>query len=415
LATFYTQENLAPGSTVTLTKKVAFPTVVGSYKLRAVVNEAQSTKELLYINNTLNNVSITMLPAFTAAVATDKKIYKQGEAVSISGTITGKNTANAEVEVYIINSGVRQTLSVTTDATGKFSTTWQPYNGQMGHFAVGACYPNEKLRTELASFDIYGLKRTSNSYITCETLVGEPYNGSITLTNPGELPLTGVKVEVLSALEHCKVITHLQPEIAGGNNATLSYTLTNDAVTSGNDWEEIKLRVTTSEGVSMDITLYHFCRSPKGKLQASVSAINSTMIKGASRDYSFTIVNQGKGATGKISLALPDVAWMKAVTPIEMASLNYGETATVVLRLTPTEDMQLNVPMTGRIGINCENGDGIPLNYRIEPVSESTGTLTIDVCDEYTYYTAEAPHVAGAQVLVKHPVTGAVVAKGLTG
>ena len=285
----------------------------------------------------------------------------------------------------------------------------------MGHFIVGACYPNEKLTTELASFDIYGLKRTSNSYITCETLVGEPYNGSITLSNPGELPLTGVKVEVLSALEHCKVITHLQPEIAGGNNATLSYTLTNDAVTSGNDWEEIKLRVTTSEGVSMDITLYHFCRSPKGKLQASVSTINTTMIKGASRDYSFTIVNQGKGATGKISLALPDVAWMKAVTPIEMASLNYGETATVVLRLTPTEDMQLNVPMTGRIGINCENGDGIPLNYRIEPVSESTGTLTIDVCDEYTYYTAEAPHVAGAQVLVKHPVTGAIVAQGITG
>ena len=415
LATFYTQENLAPGSTITLTKKVAFPTVVGSYKLRAVVNEAQSTKELLYINNTLDNVNITMLPAFTATVATDKKIYKQGEAVNISGVITGKNTANAEVEVYIINSGVRQTLSVTTDATGKFSTMWQPYNGQMGHFVVGACYPKEALKDELASFDIYGLKRTSSSYITCETLVGEPYNGSITLSNPGELPLTGVKVEVLSAPEHCKVITQLQPEIAGGNNATLSYTLTNDAVTSGNDWEEIKLRVTTSEGVSMDITLYHFCRSPKGQLQASVSAINTTMIKGASRDYSFTIVNQGKGATGKISLALPDVAWMKAVTPIEMASLNYGETATVVLRLTPTEDMQLNVPVTGRIGINCENGDGIPLNYRIEPVSESTGTLTVDVCDEYTYYTAEAPHVAGAQVLVKHPVTGAVVAKGLTG
>lgn len=414
LATFYTQENLAPGSTVTLTKKVTFPTIVGSYKLRAVVNEAQSTKELLYINNTLDNVNITMLPAFTAAVTTDKKIYKQGEAVSISGAITGKNTANAEVEVYIINSGVRQTISVTTDAEGKFSTTWQPYAGQMGHFAVGACYPNEKLRTELASFDIYGLKRTSNSYITCETLLGEPYNGTITLSNPGELPLTGVKVEVSSAPEHCKVTTQLQPEIAGGNQATLSYTLTNDEVTDGEDWEEIKLRVTTSEGVSMDIMLYHFCRSPKGQLQASVSAINTTMIKGASRDYSFTIVNQGKGATGKISLALPDVAWMKAVTPIEMASLNYGETATVVLRLTPTEDMQLNVPVTGHIGINCENGDGIPLNYRIEPVSESTGTLTIDVCDEYTYYTTEAPHVAGAQVLVKHPVTGAVVAKGLT-
>lgn len=415
LATYYTQENLAPGTTVAMTKKVAFPKVVGSYQLRAVVNEAQSAKELLYINNTSDNVPITLVPAFTATVATDKKIYKQGEAVNISGTITGKNTANAEVEVYIINSGVRQIISVMTDATGKFSTIWQPYSGQMGHFAVGACYPNAKLNDGLAGFDIYGLKRTSNGYITCETLVGEPYNGTITLSNPGELPLTGVKVEVLSAPEHCKVSTQLQTEIVGGNNAVLSYTLTNDDITDGEDWEEIKLRVTASEGVSLDITLYHFCRSPRGKLQASVSDINTTMIKGTSRDYSFTITNLGKGATGKISLALPEVAWMKAVTPIEMASLAYGETATVVLRLTPTEDMQLNVPVTGRIGINCENGDGIPLSYRIEPVSESTGTLMIDVCDEYTYYTAEAPHVAGAQVLVKHPVTGAVVAKGLTG
>ena len=415
LATYYTQEDLAPGSTVTITKNVAFPKAVGNYQLRAVVNEAQNTKELLYINNTSEDVPITLLSSFTAKVATDKKIYKQGETVGISGTITGKNTANEEVEVYILNGGVRQTIAVTTDDAGKFSTTWQPYSGQMGHFAVGACYPNEKLSEELASFDIYGLKRTSGGYITCETLVGEPYNGTISLSNPGELPLTGVKVEVLSAPEHCKVSTQLQTEIAGGNNAVLSYTLTNDDITDGEDWEEIKLRVTTSEGVSMDVTLYHFCRSPKGKLQASVSEINTTMIKGASRDYSFTIVNQGKGATGKISLSLPDVAWMKAVTPIEMASLAYGETAIVVLRLTPTEDMQLNVPMTGRIGINCENGDGIPLNYRIESVSESTGTLTIDVCDEYTYYTAEAPHVAGAQVLVKHPVTGVVVAKGLTG
>ena len=415
LATYYTQEDLAPGSTVTMTKKVAFPKVVGNNQLRAVVNEAQSTKELLYANNTSENVAITLLSSFTAKVATDKKIYKQGETVGISGTITGKNTANEEVEVYILNGGVRQTISVTTDDAGKFSTTWQPYSGQMGHFAVGACYPNEKLSEELASFDIYGLKRTSGGYITCETLVGEPYNGTISLSNPGELPLTGVKVEVLSAPEHCKVSTQLQTEIAGGNNAVLSYTLTNDDITDGEDWEEIKLRVTASEGVSLDITLYHFCRSPKGKLQASVSEINTTMIKGASRDYSFTIVNQGKGATGKISLSLPDVAWMKAVTPIEMASLAYGETAIVVLRLTPTEDMQLNVPMTGRIGINCENGDGIPLNYRIESVSESTGTLTIDVCDEYTYYTAEAPHVAGAQVLVKHPVTGAIVAQGITG
>ncbi len=87
----------------------------------------------------------------------------------------------------------------------------------------------------------------------------------------------------------------------------------------------------------------------------------------------------------------------------------------VILRLTPADDMALNVPVTGNIGINCENGSGISLPYSIEPVSETTGTLTIDVCDENTYYTSEAPHVGGATVTLYHPVTGAVVAQGETG
>ncbi len=136
------------------------------------------------------------------------------------------------------------------------------------------------------------------------------------------------------------------------------------------------------------------------------------MVKGTSRDYPVTITNIGKGETGKITLALP--GWMTTATPSEMASLAYGESVTAVLRFTPTDEMQLNVPVTGIIGINCENGKGLALDYSIEPVSESTGTLVVDVCDEYTYYTPQAPHVSGAQVIVKHPTTGAVIAQGLT-
>ena len=43
----------------------------------------------------------------------------------------------------------------------------------------------------------------------------------------------------------------------------------------------------------------------------------------------------------------------------------------VILRLTPADDMALNVPVTGNIGINCENGSGISLPCSIEPVSET--------------------------------------------
>ena len=415
LATYYTQDDIASGDTVIITKKVALPASVGNYSMRAIINESQTTKELIYVNNTSDIVSFSMLSPFTATLYTDKQAYNQGETVFINGKISGKNTANAEVEIYFIDDGMRHYITVTTDAEGRFSTSWQPYIGLMGHFSIGACYPNENLRDEYVSIDIYGLKRTSNAAIICETLVGESYNGEINLYNPSMLPLTGVAVEVISSPENCNVITQIPYQIDGNKNVLLTYTITNDAPSMNDDWEENILRVTTDEGVSIDIKLYYYCYSPEGEIKASISKINTTMIKGTSREFSFTITNQGKGETGTISLALPNVPWMKSLTPVEMASLAYGESTNVVLHLIPTDDLQLNVPLTGYIGINCENGNGIPLSYRIEPVSEYNGTLIVDVRDEYTYYTDEAPHVSGAQVLVKHPVTGATIANGITG
>lgn len=415
LASYYTQGNIEPGQTVTMSKSVNLPDVTGTYTLRAVANENRSVKELLYVNNTTSSASLQMLPKFTAIVSTDKAIYQKGDSVRINGQAVGSAAKNAEVEIYVINSGVRQTVTATTDANGHFEIVWTPYVGQSGHFVIGACYPNEGLTTEQAAFDIYGLKRTSTGYITCETLAGEDYSGAISITNPGVLPLTDLKVEVLTTPKHATIEFQPVYDMEGGDIQNLKFSFKNEAPSEGDDWEEVKLRVTTAEGATLDMTIYYYCRSQKGQLEASVSSINTTMIKGTSRDYSFTITNVGKGETGKITLVLPETDWMTLATPKEMASLAYGESATIVLRLTPTEEMQLNVPFTGQIGLNCENGNGLPLAFRVEPVSETTGTLVIDVCDEYTYYTDEAPHVAGAKVVVKHPTTGAIVTEGETG
>ena len=168
----------------------------------------------------------------------------------------------------------------------------------------------------------------------------------------------------------------------------------------------------SAEGAVLPVAIYHYCRSARAQMDASVSAVKTTMVKGASRDYVFEIANNGRGETGKITLSLP--AWMSTSTPKEMASLAMGETAKVILRLTPADDMALNVPVTGNIGINCENGSGISLPYSIEPVSETTGTLTIDVWTK-THITLLRLHVGDATVTLYHPVTGAVVAQGETG
>lgn len=409
---FYTQQPLAVGEQAVLSKTVTLPASVGCHEIYAVANDGQAVKELLYANNTSKKVAVKTTAPFSATVSADKAICQQGEAVQLNGRATGNAAANAKIEVYVINDGLRQTIEAVTDDDGYFTASYQPYSSQMGHFVAGACYPGEDLTEEMTAFDIYGFKLASNSAITCDILLGETRNGSITLSNPGELPLTGVKATVLSKPEGCNVTATVADIIPGESNVSVNYSLKGGNLSSGNAWEQVKLLIETAEGPSLTTTLYYYCRNPKGQLEASVPNINTTMVKGASREYPFFITNVGKGETGKITLTLPE--WMSTATPREMPSLAQGDTATVILRLTPTETMQLNVPVTGKIGVNCENGDGIPLSYSIEPVSEATGTLTVDVCDEYTYYTAEGQHVAGAQVTVKHPSTGAVVAKGQT-
>ena len=409
----YLQDNLAAGESTTMTREITLPATVGEHKLYAVVNDGQGVKELLYTNNTSDVLNIATVAPISMETKVAKAIYAPGEKVVISGKAKGKDIAQKSVEVYIVNGGYRHTITTQTQDDGSFEVSYEPYSGQTGHFAVGACYPSANLSEEQASFDIYGIKRTSNDAITCEASLGDVYQGKLNISNPGNLTLTGLKVKVNSKPDNCTVnVTPGNTTLKGGENTDIAFSITPSGASEGSDWEKIELSIESAEGAILPTTLYYYCRVKTGKIEASVASIKTTMVKGESRDYPFTITNVGKGETGKISLALP--SWISSVTPMEMPSLAKDESTEIILRMTPTDKMQLNVPVTGNIAINCANGEGMPLPFCIEPVSTKEGKLTIDVCDENTYYTKEAPHLAGAKVEITHPTTGAVVAEGIT-
>lgn len=409
----YLQDNLAAGESTTMMREITLPSTVGEHKLYAVVNDGQGVKELLYTNNTSDVLNIATVAPISMETKVAKAIYAPGEKVVISGKAKGKDIAKKSVEVYIVNGGYRHTITTQTQDDGSFEVSYEPYSGQTGHFAVGACYPSANLSEEQASFDIYGIKRTSNDAITCEASLGDVYQGKLNISNPGNLTLTGLKVKVNSKPDNCTVnATPGNTTLKGGENTDVAFSITPSGASEGSDWEKIELSIESAEGAVLPATLYYYCRVKTGKIEASVASIKTTMVKGESRDYPFTITNVGKGETGKISLALP--SWISSVTPMEMPSLAKDESTEIILRMTPTDKMQLNVPVTGNIAINCANGEGMPLPFCIEPVSTKEGKLTIDVCDENTYYTKEAPHLAGAKVEITHPTTGAVVAEGIT-
>ena len=160
--------------------------------------------------------------------------------------------------------------------------------------------------------------------------------------------------------------------------------------------------------------IYSFASTASGKLELSTDLLDLTVVSGSAREIPVTITNVGYGETGPISIALPDVNYPSLLSRAQLPSLASGEKATMILGVKGSVDMPLNIPMTGNLGINCENADGVVLKYRLEAVSERTGKLIVDVRDDYTYNTVEAPHVEGATVSICHPTTGKVIVQGTT-
>ena len=414
LATYYVPEGMAIDHSEAITKDIIFPSIPGDYTLYAKINETEIIKELLYLNNESAVLNVHLLPLFSTTISTDKTAYKQGEEVAISGQLTGSLTVDVPLEIYIINSGIRQAFSVTSDTEGAFQYTFQPEIYQSGHFSLGVCNPGEDMKTEQATFGIYGVKRASSEYISHDILINEPYHGILTLINTGELTLSNLRAEIASIPENCNIEFTPIALVDANGTVDFAYTLTGMSESEENDWQQIKVKILCDQSDLMDVIIYSYFRSPNGLLKVNMPSIKTTMVKGRSRDYPIVVKNIGKGETGNITLSLPKTSWMSTIAPEKIASLQPNDSTVIVLRFTPTDDMLLNVPIKGSIGINCEKGKGVPLNFAVEPVSESTGKLIVDVCDEYTYYTPEAPHLSQAKVVLRHPITNTIITQGIT-
>ena len=411
LASFTIDDALPVGQTKTLEKRITLPKSVGTKRLYAVINEDKTVAELLTNNNTSATVDVNVESPFMAELTTDKKTYNQNEIITFTGQLSGKDYANAEVDLYIVCDGTRQVERITADATGKIEYKWILTTALSGHAIAGVCYPDAGAKDKITEFDIYGLRRYNTGYIKHQLTVNEAVEAPIQLINPGVLKLTGLKVEVISKPDSYDVEANIPATIAGGvENALLTYKMTAHAQSTGSDWEQVKLLVTSNEGIELPITLYCYARMAQANLVTPNQRITTTMIKGQVREYPIQLINNGQGHTGKLTLALPD--WITCAQGSTLSGINKGDTATLVLRMKPTNDMQLNVPVTGTIGFNVEYGNGTQASFSVTPVSDQTGTLEVIVADEYTYYTDEKPHVKDAEVVLRNSVTNALVTQG---
>jgi len=416
LGTFVTTSQILMGDSVSFSVPLSISSKTGSYKLLVQANPNNAVNELVYTNNTFDPISMKVVPEYTATATVDLTQTLPNKAVTIYGKATRVNkqpAATVNVDVYLLSNGTRKDLTAITDAQGNYSIQFSPMTNESGHFDVGACYPDEGLTDIQDAFDILGVNRISTDYITWLTKVGVPYNGTLQIKNTSNIELKNVQMKLANLPVGCTLTVSPIGSLPGNATAVFNYTVLGTERSTTTDYQKLKLSLTSDEGVSMGYDAYYYCQEQEAVFETSPASINTTVSKGTTKYLEFTLTNRGGGESGIVHIKLPSVSFMSLVSSDSIINIKPSESVSVTLKLTDT-DLSLNTPVNGNIAVNCEHGKGMTIPYKIEAVSDAMGSVSIDIIDEYTYNTTEAPHVKNAHVVVRHPFSGVILADGFT-
>ncbi|MBO0953103.1 T9SS type A sorting domain-containing protein [Fibrella forsythiae] len=413
-------EAIPAGQTKILSKSAKAPGKQGVFKLLFWINPNATLGELLLTNNVSQPVNITLEAAYTATATVAPLYVLKGTSVPITGRATrtnGSTAANVPVEVYVITSGIRRTFSDTTDAAGNFSVPFVPLPSEAGHYIVGACFPGLNQTSEQDGFDILGVRINRGNNVLFTATLNQPLSGSLPVENLSGKSLSNFTLAPVTLPTGASVQFTVLTTLAGNTTATIGYTVSGSALTSGNNYVEATLQATSSEGIIQKVNAYYYCQAASAHVVADIVRIQANVSQSSGeRRIEVKLTNIGKAATGTITINLPDVNWLTNVTPKTLPSLAPGDTAVAVLKFSALGEVPVNSPITGNIGINSANGNSFSLPFTFQKVSEATGTARIIATDQFTYNTnnGNGPKVKDALVKIANYFTGEVYAQGYT-
>ena len=352
---------------------------------------------------------------FNTYVAED--VFAMNSPIPIYGSLTDVNSipvVNEEVEIGIFVMGMKRTLQAVTDESGQFSAVFEPIPSESGYYTVNSGRVGNHGTAVHDDFNIPGMTLVSSDYILCAVTQDQPKTDSILIRNKSNLNLNNIQVSPISVPDGAS-FNFMPLSLSGLEENWLVYTVNGSTLTQGNYYEEAKLKATSSEGAEMNISIWYYCMEPRGVLDVMPKSLATTMTKGKSKIVDVMLTNNGTAATGNITIDLPDVEWMSVVGNDTLSSIAVNDTAYFSLRFSPDENIQLG-QYSGTIAINSERGDAVALPYTITAVSDSTGTLLIDVTDDFTWNTnnGNGPHLEGAEVTLKGYYSLETVAYGFT-
>ena len=354
---------------------------------------------------------------YTFTTYVDDEVYAMDGDIPIHGQVINllnESVAGLNVEVVVKVMDYVRTLPATSDANGQFTVMFTPQHSEAGYYTVGSRKAGHSSQPEHDAFNIPGMMLTSSDWILWNPTLDNADTGTIAVRNRSQLPLTNIQVTPMSLPNGCTV-QFLPLNLAGMATGELQYIVSGSVTSTGVNYEEVPLHAVSDEGASMDFSAWYYCIPQRADLDVLPTSLVTTMTRGKSKVVDFMIYNNGTGSTGNIYVSLPNVPWMSVVGSDTLPSLAAHDSAYVSIRLLADSTTDL-VRYTGNFAIHCERGEGVSIPYDITAISDSTGTLVVDVTDEYAWNTnnGHGPHLAGASVTVKGYYSLETVATGVT-
>jgi len=406
------------GESANLLNAVKAPNVPGGYKLLFKVNPESSMTELLLTNNTAQPVSLNILPDYTATASVQPAYFLRGDTVEITGTATKVNStpaAGVQVEVYVITQGFRRTVTAVTNNAGQYTALFVPRINEYGHYIVGASFPGMGLTTQQDAFDILGVKLNDGTLPKFLVKTGEVLTGTMKVQNLSNKSLTNLSLKPRTLPNGAVVTFDTLSTLAGNATANFTYKVSGQTLTGGNNYQIGVLQAVANEGTIQDQNFDYYCQAPNALLVADISKIDAKVsVAKGEQVVEFRVVNRGSGASGEITVGLPQVPWLRTVTPKVLPSISQNDTAVIIVKFLALPEVPFEYPINGSIAINCANGNGIAVPFTFTKVSTSTGVAKVTVTDQFTYYAQGGPKVEGAHVVIKNYFTGVKYAEGMS-
>jgi hypothetical protein len=407
LGEFPLSGSVSPGSFYERNITYFTPKTPGQHYLIGVTDATNKINEGVGENNNTVLTPITITPAYKATVSTDtttapigSKIILKGQAIN---TQDNSPTAFEFVTIKVENKGIIRELSAFTDANGNFTKEFQPLVGEAGTYNINAYFPNYSSEDTAPedTFKLLGMRFEQNNQLlpslTQKIVEGTTFNGSVKLQNLSDEALSGLTGSIISAPSNWTVnISPQKSTLAGNEEIAVNYSITvpNDNIRN----DQLKLHLTSAEGVSADLPITINVDPIVPQLVASVSTLTSGMLRGKQTFVEVEVTNQGGETAKNIKVLLPDAPWLSLTSTATIPSLAPGETTKVTLRLNPDANLPLS-EYKGNILLDVDGNDGdlsLPFNFRA--VSNAVGDIKIDIADELTYFTEGAPKLKGATV-----------------